>query len=257
MPIDSAVTQPLTSQAILALVAALGLSTTAGLRAVATLFAIGLVSDITVVNGAPSFEFYNGTAHAGIPLLGLTGSFQVLGDWRVLILLGVLTIVEIVVDKFPILDHLNDLIHTFIRPIVGAVVVAGTANSLSDTNVWVAAIVGAILAFGVHVTKTTTRAAATATTAGIGNPVLSTGEDVLAVAAILLVVLGKALAIALASPWIGITLLVIVLVVALALIFAAWRITIAIVRFFRGGSAPPAAHASAAVAGDAPRGLRD
>ena len=254
MPIDSAVTQPLTSQAILALVAALGLSTTAGLRAVATLFAIGLVSDVSFVNGAPTFQLYDGTATAGTPLLALNGPFRVLGDWRMLLLLGVLTVAEIAVDKFPVLDHLNDIIHTVIRPIVGAVVVAGTANSLSDTSVWGAAIVGALLALGVHLTKTTARAASTATTAGVANPVLSVGEDVLSVAAIVLVVVGKALAIALSSPWIGFALLIIVLIVALALIFAAWRITIGIVRLFRGGGQPAAQPSPAAAA---PRGLND
>lgn len=252
MPIDSAVTNPVTSDAILALVAALGLSTTAGLRAVASLFAIGLVSDVTFLNGAPSFQFYTGTASAGTPLLALTGSFRVLGDWRVLTLLGVLTIVEIIVDKFPGLDHVNDIIHTIIRPVVGAVIVAGTANSLSDSNVWVAAVVGAILAFSVHATKSTARAATTATTAGIGNPVLSTGEDVLSVAAIVMIVLGKALAIALSSPWIGFVVLGIVLVVALALVFAAWRITLAVVGLFRGGPRPVAQTSAAA-----PRGMND
>src|SRR5690348_12906 len=46
-PLDS-ITNPFSDQAILALVAALGLSSTAGLRAVATLFAIGVVSDVNV-----------------------------------------------------------------------------------------------------------------------------------------------------------------------------------------------------------------
>lgn len=239
MPIDSAVTNPVTSDAILALVAALGLSTTAGLRAVATLLAIGVVSDINI---------------NGQPLLALNGSFKVLGDWRVLALLAVLTVVEIIVDKFPGLDNVNDIIHTVIRPVVGAVIVAGTANSLSDTNVWVAAVVGAILAFSVHATKSTARAASTAATAGVGNPVLSTGEDVLSVAAIVMIVFGKALAIAMASPWIGFAVLAIVIILALAIIFAAWRITLGVVRLFRGGSRP-AAQASAV--GAAPRGLSD
>ncbi|HEX9037983.1 MAG TPA: DUF4126 domain-containing protein [Ktedonobacterales bacterium] len=239
MPIDSTVTQPLTSQAILALVAALGLSSTAGLRAVATLFAIGAVSDLKI-NGSP--------------LLVLNGGFKVLGDWRMLTLLGVLTVVEIIVDKFPGLDHVNDIIHTVIRPVVGAVIVAGTANSLSDTNVWVAAAVGAALAFGVHATKSTTRAATTAATAGVGNPVLSTGEDLLAVIAILLVVAGKAVAISI-SPWLGFALLVLVIILALSLVYAAWRITLGVVGLFRGSQSKPAAQASAV--GAAPRGVND
>lgn len=243
MPVDT-ISQPLTSQAILALVAALGLSSTAGLRAVATLFAIGAVSDITI---------------SGKPLLELNGSFKVLGSTPVLILLGVLTIVEIVIDKFPVLDHVNDVIHTVVRPVVGGVILAGTANSLSDTNVWVAAAVGAALAFGVHATKATTRVASTATTAGVANPILSTGEDVLAIVAIILVVVAKSIAI-LVSPVLGVILLVIVIILALALVFAAWRITTAIYGLFRGKPATQAARTSAgqvALSGDAPRGLND
>jgi hypothetical protein len=250
MPVDSGVFQPLTSQAILALVAALGLSSTAGLRAVACLFAIGVVSDVYFTNGAPAFNATGGVP-GGTSLLQLTGPFKVLGDWRMLILLGVLTIAEVVIDKFPVLDNLNDIIHTIIRPIVGGVIVAGTANSLSDTNIWVAAVVGAALAFGVHLTKTTARAATTATTAGVANPVLSIGEDILSVAAIVMVVVGKALAITI-SPVLGFILLAIVILLALALVFAAWRITVAVVRWFRHGSSPVPA---AVAASGAKRGL--
>lgn len=211
------VSNPVTSEAILALVAALGLSSTAGIRAVATLFAIGVASDINV---------------GGHPLLALNGHFTVLGSVPMLILLGVLTVVEIIIDKVPGLDHINDIVQTVIRPVVGAVIVAGTANSLSDSNVWIAAAVGAVLAFAVHATKSTTRAASTATTAGIGNPVLSILEDLLTVGSIGLVVAAKSIAISIA-PWLGIALLVVVIIIAFTIVLLAWRISVAIVRVFK------------------------
>lgn len=243
MPVDSTVAQPLTSQAILALVAALGLSSTAGLRAVATLFAIGLVSDVNI---------------GGTPLLELNGNFHVLGSTPMLILLGVLTIVEFAVDKFPVLDHVNDIIHTVVRPVVGAVIVAGTTNSLSDVNVWVAAAVGAALAFGVHATKATTRVASTATTAGVGNPVISIGEDLLTLFSIVLVVVAKAIAIALA-PIVGIIVLVVAIIIAFVLVLLAFRISASVYRFFTGAVAPAAQTSAGAMVagGDAPRGLND
>lgn len=209
---------PVSSDAIMALVAALGLSSTAGLRAVATLFAIGVVSDISI---------------QGHPLLQLNGNFAVLGSMPVLILLGLLTIAEIIIDKFPGLDHLNDIIHTVIRPVVGGVIVAGTANSLSDTNVWVAAAAGAVLAFGVHATKSTTRVASTATTAGVGNPIVSVLEDLLSFGSILLVVIAKSVAI-LVAPALGIILLVVAIVIAFIVMLLAWRISMAIARMFKG-----------------------
>ncbi len=243
MPVDSTITDPLTSQAILALVAALGLSSTAGLRAVATLFAIGVVSDITI---------------GGKPLLELNGPFNVLGSMPMLILLGALTVVEFAVDKFPVLDHVNDVIHTVVRPVVGAVIVAGTTNSLSDVNVWVAAIVGAALAFGVHATKATTRIASTTTTAGVGNPIISAGEDLLTLGSIILVVTAKAVAIAVA-PALGLALLIIVIIIVFIVVALALRIITAIYRFFKGPDASAARPNAGAVAlnTEAPRGLND
>ena len=243
MLVDSTITDPLSSQAILALVAALGLSSTAGLRAVATLFAIGVVSDISI---------------AGKPLLELHGTFHVLGSTPMLILLGALTVVEFLVDKFPVLDHINDIIHTVVRPVVGAVIVAGTTNSLSDTNVWVAAAVGAALAFAVHATKATTRVASTTTTAGVGNPVVSIGEDLLTLLSIFLVVIAKAIAI-LVAPILGIIVLVVAIIVAFIVVLLAWRISTAIYRLIKGTGAPAAQASVGAVAvgADAPRGLND
>lgn len=235
MPSTDIISDPVSSQAILALVAAIGLSSTAGIRAAATLFAIGLVSDINV---------------RGHSLLALQGNFKVLGSTPLLILLGVLTVIEIVVDKVPGLDHVNDIVQTVVRPVVGAVIVAGTANSLSDTNMWVAAAVGAILAFGVHATKSTARVASTATTAGVGNPIISVLEDLLTVGSILLVVLAKSVAILLA-PVIGIILLVVVAIAAFIIVLLAWRISAAIVRVFRGAS-QPAMVAPAGVTRDQP-----
>lgn len=224
MPISDTLANPVSSEAILALVAALGLSSTAGLRAVATLFAIGLVSDISI---------------GGHALLPLQGKFAVLGSTPVLIVLGVLTVVEIIIDKFPVLDSLNDIIHTVIRPVVGGVIVAGTTNSLSDTNVWVAAAVGAVLAFTVHTTKSTTRVASTATTAGVGNPIISVIEDVLSFGSIVLVVVAKAVAVLLAPIW-GLILLIVAIVIALIVVLLAWRISVAIVRIFKGSPAATA-----------------
>ena len=227
-PADT-ISNPVSSEAIMALVAALGLSSTAGLRAVATLFAIGVVSDINI---------------GGQPLLALHGNFAVLGSMPMLILLGVLTVVEIVIDKFPVLDNMNDVIHTVIRPVVGAVIVAGTSNTLSDTNIWVAAAAGAVLAFGVHATKSTARVATTASTAGIGNPIVSVLEDLLSFGSILMVVIAKSVAI-LMAPVVGIILLVIVLVVAIIVVLMAWRISVAVARAFKG----PAVAATVASAG--------
>ena len=185
---------PISGDAILALVAALGLSSVAGLRASLTLFAVGLAYDIPGPGGAP--------------LLPLQNNFKVLGSPPVLIILAILVVAEFAVDKIPGLDHVNDIIHTVVRPVVGAAIVAGTTNSLSDTSVWLAAIVGALLAFTVHGVKAGARAAVTTTTVGVGNPVVSVIEDILSVVAIALLI----------------TLPIVGAVVALIVVLLAWRI---------------------------------
>lgn len=187
---------------IMALVAALGLSSTAGLRACLTLFAVGLASDVSLTAQGISFVPNGNGPH---PLILLNGNFHVLGSYPVLIVMAILALAEFIVDKIPGLDHVNDIIHTVIRPVVGAVILAGTTNTLSDVNVWVAAVTGFLLAFAVHGAKSGARVAVTTTTAGVGNPVVSLGEDALTVGSIGLLIF---------FPIVGLILAIIVVLIA-------------------------------------------
>lgn len=129
----------------------------------------------------------------------------------VLIAVGVLFAIEFVADKVPLIDHVWDIIHTFIRPVAGAVVAWGaTSNEIPRGAVIVATVLAGGVALGAHVTKATIRGASTLTTAGLGNPVLSLIEDVFALITA---------AIAVLLPW-----LVVVMIGILALVaFAAAR----------------------------------
>ena len=162
---------PYSFAALVTLLAALGLSSTAGLRAYLPLFAVGLASNATNPIDNTSF----------VPL---QSNFAALSSPPVLIILALLVIGEFTVDKLPIIDHVSDLIHTVIRPVSGALIMAGTANSLSDHSQALAAVVGGVLAFAFHGIKATTRPAVSATTAGLGNPIVSLIEDILVLAAI-------------------------------------------------------------------------
>jgi hypothetical protein len=185
---------PASLSAITVLLAALGLSSTAGLRAYLPLLAVGIAGDNN--------------------LLPLNPNFQALGSPPIIALLGILAIGEFIVDKIPIVDHLSDAVHTIIRPVAGAIIMAGTQNSLSDVNVWLAAGAGALLAFIFHGVKATTRPAVTATTAGIGNPLLSTLEDVFVAAAALVLAL---------LPVVGFLLFVLAVIVAIRLVGGLFR----------------------------------
>jgi len=192
--------EALSAQAILALLTALGLSSTAGFRAYLPLLALAIGSNIDS------------------SVLPLQPSFQTLKSPPLIIILAILTLLEIAVDKVPLIDHFSDLIHTVIRPFSGAIIMAATQNSLSDISPWLAAGVGAVLALAFHTVKASSRPVVSATTAGIGNPVVSTIEDILAAVMSVLLI---------AAPIIGIILLV---VLALLLV----RLMIGLVRKIRG-----------------------
>ena len=118
----------------------------------------------------------------------------------VLIVLGVLYAIEFLADKVPAIDHAWDVIHTFIRPAAGALVGwAATSHDVPRGVVIIASILAGSAALTAHTAKASLRMASTATTAGLGNPILSILEDVFAfVNAILAILL----------PWIVLVMIV-------------------------------------------------
>lgn len=203
---------PLSPVALTTLLTALGLSSTAGLRAYLPLLILGIASDIRGPDGNA--------------LLPVQDQFHVLGNPLVLAVLAVLVILEFLADKVPGVDHVSDVIHTVIRPVAGALIMVGSANTLSDTGTTgkvVAAAIGAVVALATHSMKASTRAAVTTTTAGVGNPIASFLEDVLVVVVILLLVL---------APIVGFIALVLLLILFFKAARAAFR---GIRRLFGGG----------------------
>ncbi len=136
-----------------------GLSTSAGLNAYLPLLIVALVARFT-------------------KLITLNEPFDVLTNWWVIAVLVVLLLIEIFADKVPAVDSINDVVQTFIRPVAGAILFAANANTIADVSPILAMICGLILAGTVHVVKATARPVVTASTAGVGNPVVSTVEDI-------------------------------------------------------------------------------
>ena len=174
----------LDANSIFTLLASFGLSLSAGGRAYLPLLALGIASDIPPI----------GTFH-----IRLLPEFNWLGNGFVIAIFGLLTLYEISADKIPVVDHINDIIHTAIRPLSGAVLFIATDNPLTHAagltsggsglsltpGLVIAGILGAGIAGTTHIAKSGTRAASTVTTAGLGNPVLSIIEDVLAIVTVL------------------------------------------------------------------------
>lgn len=96
----------------------------------------------------------------------------------VLITMAILYTIEFVADKVPAVDHVWDVIHTFIRPLAGGLVAfASVTDTIPKPIVILATVVGGGAALGAHTTKAALRAMSSITTAGTANPVLSILED--------------------------------------------------------------------------------
>ena len=86
---------------------------------------------------------------------------------------------EILADKFPVVDHFLDSIQAFVKPIAGAVLAASVLAELTPLQASVLGLVtGGTVAGTVHLTKANLRVVSSATTVGLANPVLSVIEDV-------------------------------------------------------------------------------
>lgn len=166
------------------------LSSSSGLRAYLPLFALGI-----------------GAIAGVIPLE--SGYQQILTNPLVLVALGLLSILEIVADKFPAVDHVSDVIHTVIRPVMGAVIFSGTNNLVSAHSGILAAGIGLVLAGGVHGIKALSRPVVTGTTFGFGNPVVSIIEDIATISFVVLAILIPVLALILLILFVGVFLLIV------------------------------------------------
>jgi len=96
-----------------------------------------------------------------------------------------LLLAEIVLDKIPAVDTINDTIQTFIRPSMGGLIFAATtaAAQLDNStwmkeNPWVSVVLGVLISGLVHAGKMAARPVINIGTVGTGAPVVSTVEDV-------------------------------------------------------------------------------
>jgi hypothetical protein len=151
-------------EAIAGIGTAFGLSGSAGLNAYIPLLVVALAARFPLND----------------PLLKLSSPYDLLANWWVIGLLVILLIIEMLVDKIPAVDSVNDVIQTFVRPAAGAILFAGSTSVINEMNPVLAIIAGVLVAGGVHATKAVVRPAVTATTVGTGNWAVSIVEDITA-----------------------------------------------------------------------------
>lgn len=117
-----------------------------------------------------------------------------LADGPAVAALAVAAIVEFTGDKIPVVDHGLNVLGAFTRPVAGAVAAGSVFAGLDPTTAAVAGvIVGAPTAFAFNAAQGGARLTSTAATGGVGNPVLSLIEDILAFGTVVLALLAPVL----------------------------------------------------------------
>ncbi|MDT5216865.1 MAG: hypothetical protein QOE04_1441 [Mycobacterium sp.] len=162
------------------LLTGLGLASAAGLNAYIPLLAMGLLARFT-------------------NLVNLPHGWAWLENGWVLTIVAVLLAVEVVADKIPALDSVNDVVQTVVRPTAGGIVFgAGTAaqtaavtdpGAFVSSGQWVPIAIGVVVALAMHLTKTAVRPVANVATAGVAAPVLSTVEDFASISLVFVAIL--------------------------------------------------------------------
>jgi len=169
---------------------AVGLSTSAGLNAYLPLLVVALAARST-------------------GLVRLNEPWNVLTSGWVIGVLVVLLAIEIIVDKIPGIDTINDSIQTTGRPLAGAILFAAGSGMAGELHPVVAFVAGLLIAGGVHAAKTIVRPAITVITCGMGNWFISLMEDLLSLIIVVLAILVP---------------LLLLLLIAAVLLFLVWGV---------------------------------
>jgi len=170
---------------VTSLLTGLGLAGAAGLNAYVPLLGVALLGRMGVLTLSPPFDVLMHPLAIGV--------------------LAVLLALEVVVDKVPGADHVNDVVQTFVRPAAGALLFIGASGAAGHVPPLVLLVAGLVTAFGVHATKAAVRPAVNVATLGVGTPVVSLVEDVLSAITTLVAVLVPVLVVLLLAAllWVG------------------------------------------------------
>lgn len=113
--------------------------------------------------------------------VALPEQFQVFNNPWVIGLASALYVVEFFADKIPWVDTMWDAVHTFVRPVGGALIAVAALGDASPTVEGLVALLGGVVAAGSHATKAGTRVAANASPEPFSNWALSIIEDIFVV----------------------------------------------------------------------------
>lgn len=111
----------------------------------------------------------------------LPGSLAILGNPLVITGALILYFVEFAADKIPYVDHVWDILHTFIRPFAAAMLAYGATAAVPQEWRMLAAIVAGGIALTSHGTKASARVAVNVSPEPFSNSVVSIAEDGIAI----------------------------------------------------------------------------
>jgi hypothetical protein len=146
---------------------------------------LSIVSYAVPLAAAAGLNLYATVAVLGLcaryDLFALPAHFSAFEHPVVIITALALFLVEFVADKVPWVDSLWDAVHTFVRPVGGALIAVTTLGDASPVIETLMALLGGSVALTTHFGKAGTRLAANASPEPFTNWALSLVEDVFAI----------------------------------------------------------------------------
>jgi hypothetical protein len=145
-----------------------------------------LVAMIVAVSFAAGLNVYATVATLG--LLAHTGALplpeglHLLASWWVIGASGALFAVEFFADKVPAFDLVWNMLHTFIRVPVAALLAWRATAALTPAEQLAVTFLGGLIALAVHSSKTAVRTVVTPSPEPFSNISLSLGEDAISIA---------------------------------------------------------------------------
>lgn len=148
-----------------------------------TEYALILFGAITGValSAAVGFRIFVPFLVAGIAVklgvLQVAPDFAWLASWPALAVFVVASLTEVLAYYIPVIDHALDVIGSPAAVVAGTLLTASMVVGMDEWLRWSLAIIaGGGIAGSLHIGKSLVRGVSTATTAGLGNPIIATGE---------------------------------------------------------------------------------
>ncbi len=137
---------------------AYALTTTAGVRGVLALTLVSIATTIGYLHPPAAFSWL-----AEAPVM-----------WALI----AVSLADLLADKVPMVDHVLHVAQIVVKPAAAVIIVGGTVHAQTQEMLIVLMVLGALNALGVHAGVASVRAASTATSGGMLNPLVSVTEDV-------------------------------------------------------------------------------